>query len=186
MPKITTVHEHISWSYANLARAHTALEDGATSYSRKDHIVRNRLFSGLRDGRMTIRSLYDDERLKLLMPRCCVYCGRTVELSLDHLIPRYAGGADASDNLVTACRRCNSAKGARDMLVWHFERETFPSLMLLRRYLKLVADYCAKAGLAERTMVEIAGLPLPFALSALPYRYPPLSELRLWVLPRPE
>ena len=72
------------------------------------------------------------------------------------------------------------------MLVWHFERETFPSLMLLRRYLKLVAEYCAKVGLAERPLVEVADSTLPFALSALPYRYPPLSELRLWVLPRPE
>lgn len=181
MPNIQTVREHIAWSYANLARAHTALADGSTSYQQKDHIVRSRLFKGLCSGRMSIRSLYDDERLKLSMPRCCVYCGRTGALSLDHLIPRYAGGGDAADNLVSACRRCNSAKGARDMIVWHVERKTFPSLMLLRRYLKLVADYCEKADVMDQSLVEIEALQMPFALAALPHNFPPLSELRFWV-----
>jgi hypothetical protein len=27
-PKIHTVREHVAWSYANLARAHAALDDG--------------------------------------------------------------------------------------------------------------------------------------------------------------
>ena len=42
----------------------------------------------------------------------CHYCGATDNLTLDHIVPRARGGArwDA-DNVVTACRCCNQAKG---------------------------------------------------------------------------
>lgn len=43
----------------------------------------------------------------------CVYCGADEDLSMDHVIPISKEGADTSRNLVTACRSCNSRKGAR-------------------------------------------------------------------------
>jgi 5-methylcytosine-specific restriction endonuclease McrA len=44
----------------------------------------------------------------------CQYCGRpSAHLTLDHVIPRYRGGAYAWDNLVSACPQCNRAKGHR-------------------------------------------------------------------------
>ena len=46
-PQIATVLQHIAWSYANLARAHAAIESGATSYGRIHHIIRSKLFKGL-------------------------------------------------------------------------------------------------------------------------------------------
>ena len=49
----------------------------------------------------------------------CVYCGATVEdgatLSLDHLTPHSHGGTNASGNLITSCRTCNSARGDRSI-----------------------------------------------------------------------
>jgi 5-methylcytosine-specific restriction endonuclease McrA len=50
----------------------------------------------------------------------CVYCERDMRaddpynVTLDHLTPRSAGGSDDASNLVTACRSCNSKRGARD------------------------------------------------------------------------
>ena len=45
----------------------------------------------------------------------CVYCGfdgRTfdgwMQLSVDHIMPRHLGGDEAPENLVVACRSCNS------------------------------------------------------------------------------
>ena len=90
-PAIQTVREHIAWSYANLARAHAALKDGRTRYVQLDHIIRSRLFAGLRSGRMSIGSLFDDERDKALADRACIYCGGTERLTLDHLIPPHPG-----------------------------------------------------------------------------------------------
>jgi 5-methylcytosine-specific restriction endonuclease McrA len=41
----------------------------------------------------------------------CQYCLSTEDLTLDHVIPKSKGGKSTWDNLVTACKRCNSKKG---------------------------------------------------------------------------
>jgi 5-methylcytosine-specific restriction endonuclease McrA len=41
----------------------------------------------------------------------CQYCLHTEDLTLDHVIPKSRGGRSSWDNLVTACKRCNSKKG---------------------------------------------------------------------------
>lgn len=41
----------------------------------------------------------------------CQYCGNEKELTLDHLIPKAKGGKTSWNNLVTACKSCNSKKG---------------------------------------------------------------------------
>ena len=43
----------------------------------------------------------------------CQYCGSTKHLTLDHVIFRSKGGTHTWDNVVTACEKCNSAKGDR-------------------------------------------------------------------------
>ena len=46
----------------------------------------------------------------------CLYCGDTFptrELSRDHVTPLVQGGQDRWTNVVTACKRCNHAKGGR-------------------------------------------------------------------------
>lgn len=49
----------------------------------------------------------------------CVWCGDAVEtgaqLTLDHLVPAIKGGSNHESNLVTACARCNSSRGARSV-----------------------------------------------------------------------
>ncbi|MBW3662180.1 MAG: HNH endonuclease [Actinobacteria bacterium] len=42
----------------------------------------------------------------------CQYCGGTAE-DVDHVVPRSRGGAHAWENVVAACRRCNSHKQDR-------------------------------------------------------------------------
>ena len=182
-PTIVTIREHIAWSYANLARADAALQSGATHYLRVHHAIRNKLYSGLTSGTMSMRTLYDDERLKMTMPQACYYCGSVENLAVDHMIPRIGGGADEADNLIWSCRTCNSSKGGRDMLAWMNSRGDFPSILLLRRYTKIVARYCDREGCMDVEMVRSDELGLPFVLSLLPTRFPPLIELRRWVYP---
>jgi HNH endonuclease len=178
-PEITTVSHHIAWSYANLARAHAALKAGRTSYARLDHIVRSRLFAGLCSGKMSISSLYDDERLKMLGERQCVYCGLTNRLTIDHLIPRIEGGDDDGVNLVLACQSCNSSKSGTDLLIWCEHKSTFPPLLLLRRYIKIVAEICEKEGFYEYDLSRQELKVLPFQIERLPHIFPALSELEL-------
>lgn len=42
----------------------------------------------------------------------CQYCGQTAE-NLDHVLPRSRGGLHEWENVVAACRRCNSRKEDR-------------------------------------------------------------------------
>lgn len=44
---------------------------------------------------------------------CCKECSLE-EVSVDHIIPRISGGTDNMDNLATACKKCNQAKGRRE------------------------------------------------------------------------
>lgn len=54
----------------------------------------------------------------------CAYClldlrdAGPAEIQLDHLIPRSAGGDNGATNLITACRTCNSSRGARPLVEW--------------------------------------------------------------------
>lgn len=41
----------------------------------------------------------------------CQYCQSSRDLTLDHVRPRSRGGITSWDNLVTACKKCNSKKG---------------------------------------------------------------------------
>ena len=185
-PTPKTVREQIAWSYANLARAHAALEDGATKYKKVHHIIRNRMYHGLLSGKMAMRSLYDDERLKMTAPQACYYCGAADNLAVDHLIPRIRGGPDEADNLIWACRACNSSKQGRDMLVWATSKGLFPSILLLRRYIKIVARYCDEHGHMDTDLKAAAELDTPFDVCLLPTNFPPLTELMLWVQPAKE
>lgn len=42
----------------------------------------------------------------------CQYCSRPAE-NVDHVVPRAQGGTHTWDNVVAACRRCNTKKGGR-------------------------------------------------------------------------
>ena len=114
--EISSIGELLHWSYANLAMAHQAVTSGAKKHGRTQYMVRARLYKGLRAQRLSIGPLADDERLKMVLPQACCYCGSSNDLTVDHLIPTKRGGANAGDNLVWACRSCNSSKGARDAL----------------------------------------------------------------------
>ena len=179
MATITTVGELLHWSYANLAMAHSAVTAQVSEYGRKQYMIRARLYSGLNQQTMSIGLLADDERLKMVLPQACGYCGSRERLSVDHLIPTKRGGANVGDNLVWACRSCNSSKCARDLLEWLAERNEFPSLLLLRRYLKLAIEMARERNVMNLPLTEV--LDLPFSLAAIPRTFPPPHTLRLWV-----
>lgn len=181
MPSITphTVAELIYWSYANLAMAHDGINRGLPTYDKTSFIIRMRMYKGLLSGKLQISSLFKDERWKMENGARCVYCGSTEILSVDHLFPRIKGGTDNVENLVCSCKSCNSSKGKKDLMTWYKERGLFPSIMVLRRYLKLVYYQCIDLGIMEKAIDEVDESSLPFSLSEIPTTFPKCSDMTL-------
>jgi 5-methylcytosine-specific restriction endonuclease McrA len=78
----------------------------------------------------TGRAAYAETRRWLLDTHgpVCAYCGRTFTartLTLDHVTPRRGQSAyDRRDNLVLACKTCNTAKADKSFLAWVLGHKT--------------------------------------------------------------
>jgi hypothetical protein len=55
----------------------------------------------------------------------CCYCGNTKNLEQDHFIPLSTGGGYTIDNIVVACRSCNSSKNNHDFFDWYPRQEFY-------------------------------------------------------------
>ena len=95
--EIKTIGELLHWSYANLAMAHSVISAKTEKYGRIQFMIRSRLYAGLNKKTMRIGPLVDDERLKMVLPQACCYCGSREFLSVDHLIPTKRGGANTGE-----------------------------------------------------------------------------------------
>ena len=115
-----------------------------------------------------------DERKKLASK--CIYCDGAAN-SVDHLIPRLAGGPDSADNLVTACKSCNSSKGGRDLYDWADQQRYFP-LVATRRYLVLAWRWCERAGTLDASLEDLRLLDPPFRTNGLPWQGAKMAQLR--------
>ena len=167
---IKTVGELLHLSYANLASVDAAESRGLRMRDRLCWMIRAKLYKGLRSGSMTPSTLFADVRA--VQTGLCTYCGAIPPPKLhgDHLIPRHRGGLESGDNLVWACRSCNSSKGSRDLLEWYSWKNEFPSVVLMRRYLKLsLAEAHARdimnVGLSDQPIVT-------FSIDFIPVTYP--------------
>jgi len=170
--KIETVRELIYWSYANLAMAHTAVDKKQEKYGKFNYMIRAKLFKGLKEETMSMRTIFDDEKIKLQTGQICNYCGSIEKLALDHIFPQKFGGQDNAENLIFACRTCNSSKGKKDLMEWMSFRGQFLPLMIIRRYMKLTFNYCVENNLIDKKIEELKDMELPFKIDLLPTSYP--------------
>lgn len=76
----------------------------------------------------------------------CLCCGRTQELSIDHIIPRCFGSTSKNKNLQTLCVVCNSMKGTRIILYRRAGRENT---------LRYISNFVKGHGLSRRRTNKI-------------------------------
>lgn len=96
--------------------------------------------------------------------------------SVDHVVATSAGGADSGDNIVLACRSCNSSKCSRDLFHWwSTTRPGLPPLFVIRIYIKQAIAYAQVHGLDDVPLDQVHGHPFRFDL--LPVEYPAPNEL---------
>lgn len=71
---------------------------------------------------------YRKQRLKVLARDgyICMYCGSNENLTVDHVLPivKHPELAMSLDNMVVACKPCNSRKGSRSQGVFLAQKDT--------------------------------------------------------------
>ncbi len=177
-PKPQTLSELLYRSYANLWMAIKALEGKQKSYIQLHYIIRNKLYHGLKNWKMNVRSLFFNEKNKLHSDKVCVYCLTPNNLSIDHLIPKNKWWTDEWANLILACKNCNSSKNDTDLMKWYSNKENFPPLKILETYLKLVIKYSVENNLMEEKIENLRNLDLPFKIDFIPTKFPKPDLLR--------
>lgn len=177
--KYETVRELIYWSYANLAMAHTAVDRNQEKYGTFNYMIRAKLFKGLKEGTMNMRTIFDDEKIKLETGQVCNYCGSNENLALDHILAKNYVLKDSAENLIYACRSCNSSKGKKDLMEWMDYKNDFFPLMVIRRYLKLTYQFCEEQELLDLRVEEVEDMELPFKAQFIPTKYPNPNTLKL-------
>lgn len=176
--EFSTIREFFYYTYSNLAMAHMAIRNNIEKYDARTYPVRTRMYRDFLEGKANLRTLFSDEEVKLKNHNCA-YCGTTNNLSLDHLIPRYSGGRDNPDNLVYACKSCNSSKGKNDLILWYLEKNSFPPILVLRRYLKLAFYYLESINALDEPYSKLKELEGDYKIHLLPLSFPQPKALRL-------
>lgn len=55
----------------------------------------------------------------------CAYCGESKTLTREHFIPLVDGGEYTINNIIPACKSCNSSKKNSDFFIWYPKREYY-------------------------------------------------------------
>lgn len=100
----------------------------------KDTVVRDRKINHKR--RLKLQGLkpkgisVEDQKKVLKRDKICVYCGNEQDIGFDHIKAITKGGNNNFNNLVVACKKCNSSKGNKNVLKWLKEqKKTIPRII---------------------------------------------------------
>lgn len=107
---VETIHEEIFYEYAKLI--------SRSAYGKIEYAFVAERFRRLRDGQITISGTIREWEREQELPHRCVYCKSSSDLTSDHLIPLNRGGDESADNVVAACRSCNTSRGDKGIFEW--------------------------------------------------------------------
>jgi HNH endonuclease len=108
---VRTIRDLIYWQYAKI------ISESAGAGKKQYGFVMNR-FKKLQSGEIEWSGAIREYIRERDMPNQCTYCGSQENLSYDHLIARTRNGPDIPDNVVMACKSCNSSKGDKGVYEW--------------------------------------------------------------------
>lgn len=108
---VWTFEDLIYWEYAKLI--------SLSAYGTVKYFYVHNRYKLLRENKMNMSDTIREWKKEIEMKEpYCAYCGTTNNLSIEHIIPRAKGGSDNSDNLVHACKSCNSSKKDTTIFYW--------------------------------------------------------------------
>lgn len=65
------------------------------------------------------------EQIKIDFNFKCAYCGQEIQLHQEHFIALSKGGEYTHNNIIPACKSCNSSKRDRDFFEWYVEQDFY-------------------------------------------------------------
>jgi hypothetical protein len=155
---VKSIHDEILFEYAKLI-SRSAL--GKLEWG----FITSRFFK-LKSGEIKISDTIREWETEQSLPKECVFCGSSENLSTDHLIPKNRGGDNSADNLVLACKSCNSSRGDKGIFEWlGLKRKDELHRLVAGKYLKQLLRIHEENGSLDVTREELTtlckGCPLP-------------------------
>ena len=168
--------ELLYWSYTNLQMLHYAIKARKLKYDQVCFMIRSKSFKAYKEGVWNIQDLMELNIIKIRKNNYYWYCGKimaTKELTKDHVFPRSKGGRNEMNNLIMACKTCNSSKGSMDLLKWYTTvQKEYPPIDVLIHYIKNIYIYSTEQHLMNKSLEEIDSMHLPFDWHHIPMSYP--------------
>lgn len=109
-----------NWRAANPERAREVARNGRTRRYRSDPAADLARQHARRAA--TVGTFTGAEWRSIPFNDICSYCGKTGEMTIDHVVPISAGGTNSTENIVPACGRCNSSKGNKSLVFYLAQR----------------------------------------------------------------
>jgi hypothetical protein len=141
---VKTIRDLIYYQYAKIMAQSAGLEHNFG-------FIMDRV-TALKEGEIEMSDALREIRVQIKdEPRACEFCGSDKELSFDHIIPRSRGGPDNAENLVLACKHCNSSKGSKGLYEWYgLKRKDELPRIVAGKYLKLLYEIHEHNGTLEK------------------------------------
>ena len=149
---VKTIRDLIYWQYAKI------ISESAGAGKKQYAFVMNR-FKKLQSGEIEWSGVIREYIREREIPNQCIYCGSTKELSYDHLISRNRNGPDIPDNVVMACKSCNSSKGDKGVYEWFkLDRRYEVPRVTEGKYLKLLYKLHSEKGTLDAGRADLERL----------------------------
>lgn len=180
---LKTVEDHVFWSYAMLSVTRQIMQDRISG--KPDRLAGGRTkwanieMTKYQQQRRNISTLDRDDALAQDGIKVCAHCGTIApKFQWDHLIPQSRlVGEYVALNQVRSCPHCNTSRGNKDLMFWHRQNQTFPTLGVLRRYLKLCYHYAKHGGYLSVPSADAVRDGLPFDPRYFPRKFPKVEQL---------
>lgn len=65
------------------------------------------------------------EKCKRYFDFRCAYCGSTINIEQDHIIPVSNGGKNVIGNIIPSCRKCNRSKAVKNIKEWYLRKDFY-------------------------------------------------------------
>ncbi|MFX1261084.1 MAG: HNH endonuclease [Promethearchaeota archaeon] len=129
---VKTIRDLLYWQYSKIISS-------SAGFGKKQFGFIMSRFKKLQSGEIEWSGSIQEYIHEREMPNQCIYCGANEDLSYDHLVPQSRSGPDIADNVVMACRSCNSSKGGRGLYEWlRLDKRNEVPRIAEGKYLKLL------------------------------------------------